>query len=85
MATVTGSVSQISIFSTFCCVSINKVGGGSETVLLWSYSPSQPDNATNRLLHANFLALTRDAYIHSKTIEVQHPDTSSLVSSVAIK
>lgn len=84
MPTVEGSVAQIAVGPAWCCVTINKAGGGSTTVLLWSY-PTQPDNATNRLLHANYLAITRDAFIHSKTLRVVHPDDSALVDSVAIK
>lgn len=84
MATVEGSVSLIYVNPSWCCVTINQTAGGSETVLLWSYT-NQPDNATNRLLHANYLALTRDAFVHSKTIQVVHPDSSAIVDSVLIK
>lgn len=84
MAEVVGTVSNITVGSTYCCVTINKTGGGSETVLLWSYGAAQPDNANNRLLHANYLALTRDAYIHGKTLRVGHPTSSALVDLVVI-
>lgn len=84
MAVAEGSVSQIFVNPTYCCVTINTISGGSETVLLWSYD-AQSDSATNRLLHANYLAVTRDAYVHNKTLRVTHPTDSALVDSVMIK
>ena len=82
MPTVEGSVSLIHIVTDYCCVTIDRPGR-SDTVLLWSYY-SQPDNAANRLLHANYLALTRDAFIHSKTLSVEHPEDSALVTAVTV-
>lgn len=84
MPDVTGSVFSINMSPMYCCLQIDRSEGGREIVLLWSYD-SQPDNATNRLLHANYLALARDAYIHNKTLGVTREQGSALATGVWVE
>ncbi len=84
MPTVTGTVKQIFVSSATCCVTIDQTSGPDKVVLLWSY-PTQEDNATNRLTHGTYLALTRDGYVNGKIVECVIPNNSSLVTSVKIR
>jgi hypothetical protein len=82
-----GRVTQIFINSSWCCVTIDIGGGRSVFPLLWSYmaQPDTEDNPKSILLQDRYLALTRDAYLNNKTLEVEFPeDTSNMVNSVRI-
>lgn len=84
MAQTSGTIHSISVFGGFCCVRVLDVDTGSSSyLLLWSYS-AQEDNATNRLLHGQFLSLTRDALINNRTVTFGHDSGSALIESMVI-
>lgn len=84
MASVKGSVSQLYVTDGWAKSVIEDAAtGDSETVVVWSdyaeeYSPQQ------RLVHGNWMAMLREGLVNRLTVEVVHPDDSSLVSSVYI-
>ena len=84
MPTVIGTVTQIFVNPQTCCVTVDQTSGPNKNCVLWSY-PTQEDNATNRLTHGTYLALTRDAYVNGKIVRSVHPNNSSIVSSVRIE
>lgn len=82
-----GRVTQIFIESSFCCVTIDIGGGFNVFPLLWSYmaQPDTEDNPKSILLQDRYLALTRDAYLNNKTLQVEFSeDSSNMVNSVRI-
>lgn len=85
MATTKGRIDNISVFDNFCCVRVLETDAGEVAVmLLWSY-PTQEDNAKNRLLHGQFLSLTRDALINNRVVTYTHDDGSALVESMLLE
>jgi len=83
MATTTGTIRDINVTDDIGCITVNRSGGGSSSLLLWSYI-TQDDNARNRFTHGMFLSLARDAYIHSKSVSFDHPSGSALVTNVKV-
>jgi hypothetical protein len=83
MPSVRGTVRQIFVNPAFGCVSMQATSGQNKLMLLWSYT-TQEDNATNRLLHGSYLALTRDALTNNKEITYAHATGSALVDSVTL-
>ncbi len=85
MAETKGRIDNISLFEEFCCVRVLETDSGDATVLLlWSYF-TQEDNARNRLLHGQFLSLTRDAQAGNRLVTFGHPDGSALVESLIVE
>jgi hypothetical protein len=52
-------------------------------MLLWSYL-TQPDNASNRLLHGSYLSLVREAAVGGQQVALSHSTGSALVNSVTL-
>jgi hypothetical protein len=53
-------------------------------MLLWSYE-SDPPTAEQRILHNQWLALSRDAFASAKTVQVFHNTGSALAIGVRIE
>ena len=83
MPAVNGTVDRIFVNPTFCCVTLRTAATQTKLMLLWSYS-AQEDNATNRLTHGSYLAMVREAFVHSRRVEFAHATGSSLVDSVTL-
>ncbi len=56
---------------------------GGAIMLLWSYAADTP-TAEQRILHNQWLALTRDALANARTIEFTHNTGSALATQVRI-
>ena len=83
MATLKGTVSQLEVYETFAWARIEEASSGDiEKVTVWSeaedYSPQQ------RLVHGIWMSILREALVNRLTVEVYHPDDSSLVTSVHV-
>ena len=83
MPVASGMVDRISVFPQFCCLTIRTAPTQQRLMLLWSYF-AQEDNATNRLLHGAYLAIVRDALVHSREVQVSYASGSALVDSVSL-
>ena len=85
MAETKGRIDNINVFDGFCCVRVLETAGGdSTTVLLWSYFAQAP-SAADRLLHGQFLSLTRDALTHNRIVTFNHPDDSAIITSMMVE
>lgn len=85
MAVTTGTIQELNLFESFCCVKMLRTDDTISYLLLWSYGPSQEDNARNRLLHGMFFSLARDAYLNGRTVRLTHDSGSSLVTAVTVE
>lgn len=85
MAQTKGRIDNISLFDNFCCVRVLETEDNEASfLLLWSYF-TQEDNAKNRLLHGQFLSLTRDALVNNRVVTFSHDDGSALVESLVVE
>lgn len=85
MAETKGRIDNITILDGFCCLRVlEEEDGGASVLLLWSYS-TQQDNASNRLLHGQYLTLVRDALVNNRVVTFGHEDDSALVDWVVLE
>jgi hypothetical protein len=83
MPIVRGKVEQVFLDPGFCCVTIRTAPTKQTVMLLWSYL-TQPDNASNRLLHGSYLSLVREAAVGGQQVALSHSTGSALVNSVTL-
>ena len=83
MATTTGIVESIYVNDTFCCINVD-TGSTTSFIALWSYSTAGP-TTDEQVLHNQWLALTRDGYLNSKTMNFATDDGSALALAVWIE
>ena len=83
MPIVQGKVDRIYVDPIFCCVTVRTGPNQQTLMLLWSYQ-TQPDNASNRLLHGSYLSLVREAAVGGQEVALFHTTGSALVNSVEL-
>ena len=74
---------QLYLDPNFCCVTIRTAPTKQTIMLLWSYL-TQPDNASNRLLHGGYVSLVREAAVGGQQVTLSHSTGSALVNSVTL-